>query len=210
MRWVVILLLLANIGYAGWYLLVAEAEGPAVVVRSPAPDNLERLRLLEESDAVRSACIEVGPFPAEGGESRTLLSLAESKGMSGTLMPRPVADQPHYWVLIPPGTEADGEAQVAMLAEEGFEAFLISGGELANGVSLGIFPDEAQARAEAERLRERAFEPEVRVIEQSRTRLFVELRMSRQAFLADSELNARFEEAAGLTLTEKLCETIAP
>lgn len=72
MRWMVMLLLLANIGYAGWYHLTVDVQTPAAVVRSPVPDSLERLQLLEESDAVRSVCMDVGPVPTQVGAGRRL------------------------------------------------------------------------------------------------------------------------------------------
>lgn len=73
-----------------------------------------------------------------------------------------------YWVYLAP--MASRQASVRQLKElqaRQIEGYLITKGELANGVSLGMFAREDSAYSVVERLREAGYEPLVRTIERT-------------------------------------------
>ncbi len=73
-----------------------------------------------------------------------------------------------YWVYLAP--LASRQAAVRQLKEmqaRQIDGYLITKGELANGVSLGMFAREDSAYSVAERLKEAGYEPSVRTIERT-------------------------------------------
>lgn len=73
-----------------------------------------------------------------------------------------------YWVYLAP--LASRQAAVRQLKEmqaRKIDGYLITQGDLANGISLGMFAREDSAQSVAERLKEAGYEPSIRAIERS-------------------------------------------
>lgn len=73
-----------------------------------------------------------------------------------------------YWVYLAP--LASRQAAVRQLKEmqaRKIDGYLITQGDLANGISLGMFAREDSAQSVAERLEEAGYEPSIRAIERS-------------------------------------------
>lgn len=73
-----------------------------------------------------------------------------------------------YWVYLAP--LASRQAAVRQLKEmqaRKVDGYLITQGDLTNGISLGMFAREDSAQSVAERLREAGYEPSIRAIERS-------------------------------------------
>lgn len=73
-----------------------------------------------------------------------------------------------YWVYLAP--LASRQASVRQLKEmqaRKIDGYLITQGDLTNGISLGMFAREDSAQSVAERLKEAGYEPSIRAIERS-------------------------------------------
>lgn len=180
MRWVALLLLLANLGLAGW--LAAGAPGRPQVQSAPPPEKGE-LVLLEERPAEAAeaapadACYTVGPFADADVAERARARLAEL-GLEPRQRRTTDEEVYGYQVVLPPfPSREEALAATRALAEEGVtEYFIIAEPERENAVSLGLFREKRYAVRHTRYLRELGFEPEMQVRTRSRTRYWQDYR----------------------------------
>jgi len=157
-RWTALLLLLANLGVAGYLLLI-----------DPAPKAQTDMRVLElNADKVKSLKLSAGAQPAvsagaclqwgnfTGAElDRALEQIARLKPAKSAA--RDLDESPVWWVHVPPfKTREEAERRLREIEESGTkEARLIAEGERwRNAISLGIFKSEDAANAYLARMKE--------------------------------------------------------
>lgn len=213
MRVVVVLLLLANLSYAGWYFLAGQEAGSATMVRSPSRPAPQTLQLLSETAGTMPVsppvCLEIRGF-RNSEDSDGFVRTVRQMGYESELNPRQVADLPHFWVLMPPPVSPGEDEVVGLLLENAIDHYVISGGELDQGVSLGIFPTRESARMQQERVAKLGLVVEIREIQRSRTELRVELWAGDDMVTEAGPLQEYLDNRPELQVSEKLCETIAP
>ncbi|MBO9483032.1 MULTISPECIES: SPOR domain-containing protein [Gammaproteobacteria] len=183
MRLTVIFLVFANIGYFAWgswqesrvgYWLpesdsaYTEAAGERLVLLTETEDYLQSLRnetevqpALETSlysgDAVQE-CLIVGPL-ANVIEVDELQQRLFAVGVSSKERADESSQQEDYWVHIPPLASRD--AAIRLLRElqaQRIDSFVITQGELTNGISLGLFSRREFAKAVSRRLMDAGYE----------------------------------------------------
>lgn len=174
-RALLVLLVMLNIGIALWWVLRPAAE-PSGSWSPPA--GVPRLRLLGEQEgamvdvarqveaesaasAVAGAglrCVTFGPFDGAGaatGAREALQSLGASH-----MRVREVPGAPRGWrVLIPPQADrAQADALAARIRQAGFDDLMVmSSGEDANGIALGLYRSESAAGRREANLRAAGF-----------------------------------------------------
>ena len=213
MRTFAILLLLLNLGYLGWQLGLREREPAAATATGPAPDAPRSLRLLSEAalpPAPAERCLGVGVF-AGAAESEAFAAEAEARGYSAEPRQVEVAAEPDYWVHIPPfASAAAAQRRLQELRARDIDSYLIGGGELEQGISLGVFGRRESALRLQEQILAQGYESSIYEIPRSSSEYWVEVggipgdaagREAWAAFMAGRE---------GLQEAENLCETIAP
>lgn len=171
MRWVALLLILANAGMAGWFYFGAPGRpGSSAEPRS----EIGQLALLrEETDSRAGAqpeaeeeavCFTIGPFEDAGLAEQASLQL-HSLGLEPEQRVLAEEEVYGYQVLLPPFSDRESAIEATReLAEKGIqEYFVVTEPELENAVSLGLFRQKRFATRHAAYLRELGFEPEMRV-----------------------------------------------
>ncbi len=159
MRWILISLLILNIAAFAWFWRQGEAPRPQQPV--PASPEASTLTLLSEQrpDAApvvvdaqvgAAACHEVGPFASEAEAQQFVSSLGA--GFDTLIDSRATQLRLDYRVYLPPyGSRDEAAAALETLRErlqaEGvaIDSFLMSRGELANGIALGLFAERDNA-----------------------------------------------------------------
>lgn len=186
MRGLVFLLLIAN----GLVLALAlgrdEVEAPVERPAPPLPLGVERLRLLSEVEPAErprprpplsgGICVRAGPLSVEA-DAAAVVERARALGLEArSAALEIVSGPPDLRVHLPPLPSAEQASRaVRELAALDIEAFVIPDGDLAGGVSLGIFTaaDAAEARrAEVSRLGY-----PVRIVEIPRARRVLDVRL---------------------------------
>lgn len=177
MRLTVIFLVFANISYFAWgswqesrvgYWLpetgdaYAEASGERLVLltetedarQSPGSEAGVQPALntsLHLGDVVQE-CLVVGPF-ANVVEVDELQQRLLAVGISSKERAEENSQQEDYWVHIPPLPSRDAAIrQLRELQAQRIDSFVITQGELANGISLGLFSRWEAAKAVKRRL----------------------------------------------------------
>ena len=118
--------------------------------------------------------------------------------------------EPFYWVYLTP-LESTLRALEIMseLKAEGVEAFLISEGELKDGLSLGVYQDEAAVGALRSTIEELGFEIEVLKKSRSYEAGWVQLqRKDRENGGAESLIKVR-EQYPQVKYRQKVCKSVA-
>ncbi|MDY0251254.1 MAG: SPOR domain-containing protein [Pseudomonas sp.] len=180
MRWLFLGLLIVNALYFVWsqqdfvaetvainsVVLQKDARPQAVKLINEAA-NLHKQRQPAESRIDQSEIMLLGGF-ADEQLIQTLQQRLLSLDIQSTITSLDNQVDIEYWVYLAP--LASRQASVRQLKEmqaRKIEGYLITQGELTNGISLGMFAREDSAKSVAERLKEAGYEPLVRPIQRS-------------------------------------------
>jgi hypothetical protein len=167
MRTLLLLLLLANLGFFAYHHLTgADDEAAAqIALLQISPERISTVAagplppVSGNSPAVAAAlaaCVEWGTFgSAEAARADAALA---TLALPADVLQRRVADVDGYWVHLPPlKTRAEADRKVGELKGLGVEEFFVvqEAGPWRNAVSLGLFKNEEAARVALERLLQR-------------------------------------------------------
>lgn len=219
MRVIVLVLVLANLVYASWYWTM---ERP-LRLQQVQPGNLSSTAVVEADQGLsllseiehprlryRDVCFELSGF-ADNERRTVLLERFRQAGLEARGSEREVVEESRHWVLLPPELVAEEEdILLTRLQENNIDSYLISGGELDQGISLGIFTDRERAENLSESLLAMNFSPEIREIERTRSESTIYLGPLSEGLKGGQNWPEYLNLPSGLEVTEKLCETIAP
>ncbi len=169
-RILLLLLLLANLGFFAYHHMLGEADEAATQIAllqiSPekivpvAADTATSAAALSAGGSasfpVPAACVEWGPF--SGPDVARADAALAALGLPAGMTQRRVTDVDGYWVHMPPlKNRVEVERKTGELKELGVEEYYVvqEAGEWRNAVSLGLFKSEEAAQAELVRLRGR-------------------------------------------------------
>ena len=166
-RALIVLLIVANVGVAAWWLLRAPDTAP-VAVQLPA--GTPRLRLPAEvpparrpaaiaapASALASRCLAFGPFADAPALARARAAL---QPRVVRLQPRSGDAAPRGWRvwIAPLPDRAAAQALAQRIAAAGFaDYYVVVDGTEANGIALGRYGGEAAAREHARALQAAGF-----------------------------------------------------
>ena len=225
MRYIVIFLFIANLGYFGWQLYFPTPPLPAdeAVPRPLLKQGLILLRefnqqaaALEEENAMTArVCHLVGDFNSVD-DANSFLNLVEARGYLAELHLGGESLPPLYRVYLPPASSReiatitlDGLSERLNRESLRVELYLITRGLLENAVALGVFSELESAQNVRDQVTELGYIVEIEEIPRSTE--------APQLVLAKSDFTpldtAEWLEFAGdrpdLGYSEILCETIA-
>lgn len=190
MRYLFLSLLLLNILYALWELqersvipaLIstdsAVSSSPVSVHDAPAPvqnpvpvpgvsgDHIE-------ADAL---CVTLGRFAGEA-EAQLLRQRLMALDIGSQIQKRDLVTSTEYWLVMPVVAvdRQQGLAQLAALQDQGIDSFLITRGEFAGNLSLGVFSRKENALARQEQLRDLAQPVRLHSLSSSKAEYWVEV-----------------------------------
>jgi cell division protein FtsN len=129
-------------------------------------------------------CFAVGPFPERSGAER-LLARLRADALDARVRQRAQQEVNGYWVLIPPlASRAESAAEVNQIKAKGVEdVWRFDRGDMANGISLGLFARRDQAERHQSNLSRKDINAEVRPRYRERTAYYVDVGPSRRADL---------------------------
>lgn len=161
MRWIFLTLVFGNLLLLG-YFWQQQNTAPITATAAPVdvPGGGKQLQMVSELAQPLPAtnqqknqpdratlCYVAGPF-ADEIDARHLQARSQALGFSGRLSVVEISsDEPaEFWVYVPP--RASREAALRTLRElqnRKFDSYIITQGELAEGVSLGLFRNQERA-----------------------------------------------------------------
>jgi len=220
MRTFLILLLIANLAYLGWNLSRGDQDRPVASVPPTAAAG-KSLQLLEEVAESRfpeepvapleqpATCIALGVFD-NTEESDFLVSALQERDMQARVELLQAGETSSFRVYMPPFNANTAARQtLEALQADGLDSFLITTGDLAGGISLGLFSQEASALGLQESLAAQGYATSIREVVTSSNEIWVTIEGISQDLLQGSELLDLLSEGLELEVIEKPCETIA-
>lgn len=159
MRWVFLSLVILNLIVMVWFwrdqagtnmerINEPEQKGEALVLLSELDSSDIDYKDIETktSKAAANRCYSVGPL-ADRIDAKHLKVRAEALGFRSELRGLTTGTSIEHWVHIPP--QANRQQSLQLLRElqgRGFDSYIITQGELAEGISLGLFRNETSAK----------------------------------------------------------------
>lgn len=220
MRWMFLLLIVLNLFYYVWHQQQAPLRPKEVPLQVLAQDGKRDIQLLSESDepvrreqpageAANDVCLFLGGF-----ESESLALALEQRLISLDIRSRvqsvDAAEEVEYWVYLPPLVSRQASLlQLRELQARKIDSYIITQGDLANGISLGIFPREDSARSVMQRLHDAGYESALRELPRSHRRYWVCIAPESRRLVSDALLQALAFDFNGLQHQLMPCESIA-
>jgi len=225
MRWILLLLLLLNAFYYVWHQQQAPLRAKEVAPASGYQAARKDIRLLSESDAPpargesaaavdapppdAAVCLFLGSFEEEA-KAKVVEQRLLSLDIQAEVRSVDAAAGVEYWVYLPPLASRQASLrQLRELQARRIDSYIITQGELANGISLGIFPRSDSADSVVQRLRDVGYEPQVRELSRAHRNFWVRVAPQSRR-LADEFLLGRLAgDFAGLQHQLMPCEGVA-
>ncbi|SHN12647.1 SPOR domain-containing protein [Phytopseudomonas punonensis] len=222
MRWIFMLLVVLNAFYYVWHQQQVPMQAKEVAPLSLYQDSRRDIQLLSESKpqerrapavkeepAEQAVCLFLGRFDDEsqaGQVEQRLLSLDIRSQMQVVES----AGAVDYWVYLPPLASRQASLrQLRELQARKIDSYIISQGDLANGISLGIFPRHDSADSVITRLRRAGYEPLLRELPRANRSHWVRIAPESRRLVDDSLLERLSLDFNGLQHQLMPCEGVA-
>jgi cell division septation protein DedD len=222
MRWIFMLLVVLNAFYYVWHQQQAPMHAKEVAPLSMYQESRRDIQLLSESEPqqrratapaqvppAEAVCLFLGSFEeaeqAEQVEQR-LLSL-DIRSRSQVVESAGAVD---YWVYLPPLASRQASLrQLRELQARKIDSYIITQGDLSNGISLGIFPRHDSADSVITRLRAAGYEPLLRELPRANRSNWVRIAPESRRLVDDSLLQRLSLDFNGLQHQLMPCEGVA-
>lgn len=222
MRWFFLLLLVLNLFYYVWHqqqapLRVKEVEPMALYQGAQQGlhllDAADRAKVRPESPSPSVAvqgetCLYLGSFQQEEG-ARQVEQRLMALDIQAQVRSVDAAAGLDYWVYLAPLASRQASLrQLKELQARKIDSYIITQGDLANGISLGIFPRSDSAESVMLRLRDAGYEPLLRELPRAQRSFWVRVAPESRRLADDAlpQLAADFRELQHQIMP---CENVA-
>ena len=226
MRWILLLLILLNAFYYIWHQQQAPLRAKEVAPVESYQGARKDIRLLSEAGEVAhyasgamgdvekrvadaSACLYLGGFEREAlaqEVEQRLLSL----DIKAQIRSVDAAVGVEFWVYLDPLASRQASLrQLRELQARNVDSYIITQGELANGISLGIFPRRDSADVVMQRLRDAGYEPKLRELPRAHRSFWVRVAPESRRLADEVLLGQLAGDFAGLQHQLMPCEGVA-
>ncbi|MFP5422744.1 SPOR domain-containing protein [Pseudomonas sp. SG20056] len=220
MRWMFLWLVVLNLFYYVWHQQQAPLRVTEIAPLNMAQDSKRDIRLLSESSApprrevavaqsAEAVCLFLGSFEVMADASaveQRLLSL----DIQSRVQSMDAAAGVDYWVYLPPLASRQASLrQLRELQARKIDSYIITQGDLANGISLGIFPRSDSAQSVMQRLRDAGYEPSLRELTRAHRSFWVRISPQSRRLADDSLLQRLAFDFKGLEQQLMPCEGVA-
>lgn len=219
LRWSVLGLLLCNLIYFLWESHLAPVE-PATQAPAAIVDG-EPLQLLGESKATASAaapapeapsvpiCHMIGPFK-EKISARQIKDRLQALDILVHTYQLNIPGKPDYWVhLGPMRSRKEALDLLRELHSKNIDSFLITEGELVNGISLGFFTRDELAQAVLKQRREQGYAAKIRQVPRFSEELWEVFAEGEYSKFSDELWQQIQSGTQGVELRRNFCDAIA-
>ncbi len=220
MRWMFLWLVVLNLFYYVWHQQQAPLRVTEIAPLNMIQDSKRDIRLLSESSApprrevaaavaAEAVCLFLGSFEVKADASaleQRLLSL----DIQSRVQSMDAAAGVDYWVYLPPLASRQASLrQLRELQARKIDSYIITQGDLANGISLGIFPRSDSAQSVMQRLRDAGYEPSLRELTRAHRSFWVRIAPQSRRLADDSLLQRLAFDFNGLEQQLMPCEGVA-
>ena len=225
MRGIVLSLLLVNIGVFAYFQFFTSAVASAPPVSSPTlVGDYQRLTLLSEQElAARTdetiqapvaqsepaVCTLVGPFP-ELLAAEYFVERLSALSVLSSIQNLTVSGDPGYWLHLQPlVSRKEALSLLRGLQQKNVDSYIIPSGDLANGISLGMFSDRSRASAMQSSIKQLGYDPKILEVGRDQTEIWLYLPQGEAAKIADNRWIELLSAEESLEKRQNLCSDVA-
>lgn len=220
MRWMFLWLVVLNLFYYVWHQQQVPLRVTEIAPLDMAQSGKRDIRLLSESSApVRREVAAVGEVEAVCLFLGSFEQMSEASAVEQRLLSLDIRSQVQsvdaaagvdYWVYLPPLASRQASLrQLRELQARKIDSYIITQGDLANGISLGIFPRNDSAESVMQRLREAGYAPLLRELTRAHRSFWVRIAPESRRLAEDSLLERLAFDFKGLQHQLMPCEGVA-
>jgi len=236
MRWIVASLVVLNIAVFVYFQLFAKKESSDSIVKPVAPvlGSIESVVLLSEvkgsvpveSIKVESPTVrpEMLPKPFEideplctlvGSFKRLLkaeyfVERLQSLGLSAEVKNLVVDSQPGYWLHLPPEkSRKEALRRLSELQRRGIDSYVIPSGNLANGISLGMFSSKERAESMMSSVSAQGYKPQIVDVPREQKEIWAFLPQGEAAKLSDERWSELLSSEEYIQKRQNVCSDVA-
>ena len=190
MRWIFISLVVINLAYLGYHISQPKIAVPddtvVVAVNDARPIRLlsevkARQALPRKSNARQSLCWAVGPYLLEL-DANNMQSRMLALDIPAYQDKKSVVVKTESWVYLPPlANKKMALRKLRELQKRKIDSFVITEGELANGISLGLFARQESIDRLLEALAKKKIVPRVKPLERKRDHIWLMAPLNKHA-----------------------------
>lgn len=236
MRWIVASLVVLNIAVFVYFQLFAKKESSDSIVKPAVPvlGSIESVVLLSEvkgsvpveSIKVESPTVrpEMLPKPFEideplctlvGSFKRLLkaeyfVERLQSLGLSAEVKNLVVDSQPGYWLHLPPEkSRKEALRRLSELQRRGIDSYVIPSGNLANGISLGMFSSKERADSMMSSVSAQGYKPQIVDVPREQKEIWAFLPQGEAAKLSDERWSELLSSEEYIQKRQNVCSDVA-
>lgn len=224
MRWFFLFLLVLNAFYFIWHQQQTPLRAKEIAPLSLYRSEQKNIRLLSESPesaqrrqsevagappTQESVCLYFGPFSDEN-RAKALEQRLTSLDVHVSRQKIDAAAGTDYWVYLPPLASRQASLwQLRELQARKIDSYIITEGDLTDGISLGIFQNEDSANAVVERLKTAGYDALVRELGRNRHDFWVQIAPESRRLADDSLLRQLVVDFPELQRQTMPCKSVA-
>jgi hypothetical protein len=186
------------------------SEQQALIPSEPEIQDDESSSIVPaQADESELYCEIVSGF-VDQDEAESFIGELSNMGVLGELDMRQEQISSTWWVHLPPfKSQLEAQDVIDELVAKNIDNFYMRTGELAGGISLGVFSREESATTAQAELSARGYETSIKEIPRYVSKAYVTLEVTDADALGTEEWLDFLATKPDLETTEKLCETIA-
>jgi len=187
----------------------AEVEARMAELELEVTEAREQLPAAQDLPEPTPWCAIVGPFAGPEAAEAWLADLTTVGGEGGVEQrEEPVSST--WWVhTLPLASESEARLLLAEMQSRGVDSYYLRDGQLAGGISLGVFSRQESAGIAREQLGRQGYSAEITQIFRNSLRYYADIRLPDPEVLETPQWQALSVGLAPLQPVEKTCEVIA-
>jgi hypothetical protein len=221
MRWIFISLLLINLSYLAYEFSKPEGVITQDTVDVNVVSGAAQIKLLIELkqptprkvdiNAVKNPhlCWAVGPYQVEL-DAKNVLARMLAIDIPATLDRQLVIVKEEFWVYLPPlPNKKQAIRKLKELQKRKIDSFIITEGDLANGISLGLFSKQSSVDRLVKDLTKKRIEPSIKPLQRTRGQYWVTTPVNKE-FSMDENTQKRLTNGRKVDWKQIRCESNLP
>lgn len=155
-------------------------------------------------------CTMVGPY-AQLLQAEYLVERLHSMEVVAEIRSLEVPAGMNYWVYLPPElSEREALMRLHEVQAKKIDSYLIPNGELANGISLGMFSEKPDASARVQEIREQGYRPDMREVPNTISEIWIALSIAEAEKIDPEMWISLLQQQPGLEKRQNYCLGVAP
>lgn len=185
------------------------AKLPQEPINIESDENQLQSALVVQGQVKPAMCWLIGPFK-EQVSGKQVVNRLSALGISVNLESIVIPGAPDYWVHLAP--QISRRVALKLLRElqaKKIDSFLITDGELANGISLGFFTQKARADKVYEQRIAQGYDAKIKIVPRAHTELWAVFAVSSNNKFSDVLWEKIQQGNKGLERRKNFCDKIA-